>query len=106
MLYGRVLRAPSYGATLTGADLSAAQKMPGVTAVRDGGFVGCAAPTTFAARKALEAISATAQWKTAEHPSSDTLFEYLKQHAQEQGRAAGPDAGLRRAGPGQRRGAG
>ena len=46
------------------ADLSAAQKMPGVTAVRDGGFVGCAAPTAFAARKAVEAIAATAQWKT------------------------------------------
>jgi isoquinoline 1-oxidoreductase len=86
MLRGKVLRAPSYGAALISADLSAAQKMPGVTAVRDGGFIGCAAPTAFAARKALEAISATAQWKAAEHPSSDTLFEYLKQHAREQGR--------------------
>ncbi len=86
MLYGRVLRAPSYGATLASVDLSAAQKMPGVVAVRDGGFVGCAAPTTFAARKALEAISATAQWKTVEQPSSDGLFEYLKQHAHEPGR--------------------
>jgi len=35
MLYGRVLRAPSYGATLAGADLTAAQKMAGVTAVRE-----------------------------------------------------------------------
>jgi isoquinoline 1-oxidoreductase len=54
--------------------------------VRDGSFVGCAAPTTFAARKALEAIAATAQWKTVEQPSSDNLFEYLKQHASPQGR--------------------
>lgn len=87
MLYGKVLRAPSYGASLVSADLSTAQKMPGVTAVRNGDFVACAAPTSFAARKALEAISATAQWKTASHPSSDTIFDYLKQHAQEQGRA-------------------
>src|SRR5450759_3027578 len=65
MLYGRVLRAPSYGATLDSVDLSAAQQMSGVTAVRDGGFAACAAPTTFAARKALAAISATARWKTA-----------------------------------------
>ena len=89
MLYGRVLRAPSYGATLVNVDLSAAQKMPGVAAVRDGGFVGCAGPTSFAARKALEAISATAQWKTISNPSSDTIFDYLKQHAQEQGRPEG-----------------
>jgi isoquinoline 1-oxidoreductase len=86
MLYGRVLRAPSYGASLVSADLAAAQKMPGVTAVRDGSFIGCAAPTTFAARKALEAISAAAQWKTVEHPSSDNLFEHLTQHARTEGR--------------------
>jgi CO/xanthine dehydrogenase Mo-binding subunit len=93
MLYGRVLRAPSYGAALVSADLSAAQKMPGVTAVRDGAFVGCAAPTTFAARKALQAISAASQWKAAEHPSSDILFDYLKQHAKEQGRPQGQARG-------------
>jgi len=86
MLYGRVLRAPSYGAALDRVDLTEAQKMPGVTAVRDGGFVACAAPTTFAARKALAAISATARWKTVEQPSSDALFGYLKQHARPQER--------------------
>jgi len=85
MLYGRVLQPPSYGATLAGVDLSAAQKMPGVKTVRDASFVGCAAPTTFAARKAVEAISATAQWNAVEQPSSDVLFEYLKQHANQQG---------------------
>ncbi len=86
MLYGRVLRPPSYGAELVEADLSAAKKMPGVTVVRDGGFVGCTAPTSYAARKALEAITAAAQWKTAEHPSSATLFDHLKQHAKGEGR--------------------
>ena len=86
MLYGRVLRPPSYGATLDSVDLAAAQKMPGVKAARDGNFVGCAAPTAFAARKAVEAISATARWKTVEQPSNDVLFEYLKQHASQQAR--------------------
>ncbi len=81
MLYGRVLRPPSYGATLEEVDLAPAQAVPGVKTMRDGGFVACAAPTTFAARKALEAISATARWKTVEQPSSDILFEHLQQHA-------------------------
>jgi isoquinoline 1-oxidoreductase len=93
MLYGRVLRAPSYGATLGGVDLTEARKMAGVTAVRDGGFVACAAPTTFAARKALAAISATAQWKTVEQPSSEELFAYLKQHARAQERPQGQERG-------------
>ena len=86
MLYGRVLRAPSYGATLDGMDVAEARKMAGVTVVRDGGFVACAAPTSFAARKALAAVSATAEWKTTAHPSSDGLFEYLKEHARPQER--------------------
>jgi isoquinoline 1-oxidoreductase len=67
-------------------DLSEAQKMPGVMVMRDGSFVACAAPTSFAARKALAAISATAQWKTVEQPSSNDLFGYLKQHARSQER--------------------
>jgi isoquinoline 1-oxidoreductase len=86
MLHGKVLRAPSYGATLESADLSGAQKMPGVVAVRDGAFVGCAAPTSYAARKALETIAAAARWKAAAHPSSDGLFEHLKRNAREQTR--------------------
>jgi isoquinoline 1-oxidoreductase len=86
MLYGRVLRAPSYGATLTAADLSAARGLPGVVAIRDGEFVGCAAPTSFAARKALETIEAAAQWKTANHPSSDVLYDHLKSRANPEAR--------------------
>ncbi len=86
MLHGKVLRPPSYGATLTAVDLSAAQKMPGLTAVREGNFVGVAAGTAYAARRALAAVSPTAQWKTVPQPSSDKLFEYLKQHARPDGR--------------------
>ncbi|HVX66869.1 MAG TPA: molybdopterin cofactor-binding domain-containing protein [Bryobacteraceae bacterium] len=93
MLYGRILRAPSYGATLVNADLLTAQKMPGVIAVRDGGFVGCAAPTSFAARKAVETIASSAQWKTADQPSGDGLFEHLKQHANPQESRQEPERG-------------
>jgi CO/xanthine dehydrogenase Mo-binding subunit len=84
MLYGCVLRPPSYGATLESLDLSAAKQMAGVTVVRDGEFAGCTAPTSYAARKALAALAEGAKWRTQEQPSSDHLFEYLKEHAREE----------------------
>ena len=82
MLYGKVLRPPTYGAKLTAVDLAPAMAMPGVAAVRDGSFVGVAAPTTFLAERALQAVAATAQWEPAPQPSSKEIFEYLKQHAE------------------------
>jgi isoquinoline 1-oxidoreductase len=82
MLYGSVLRPPSYGATLENVDLAGAKKLSGVTVVRDGEFTGCAAPTRFAARKAVAALASTAQWKTKEHPPSSQLSAYLKEHAE------------------------
>jgi len=81
MLYGKVLRPPSYGATLESIDLSKAEAMKGVLVVRDGQFVACAAPTSYLAAQALEAIAATASWKTAAHPSSKELFAHLKKNA-------------------------
>ncbi len=81
MLYGKVLRPPSYGAVLTDVDLSAAQKLIGVAVVRDGNFAGCTAATSFRAQQALEVLSSKASWKTAPHPSSKELFTYLKQKA-------------------------
>ena len=56
MLYGKVLRPPSYGATLESIDLSVAKAMKDVVVVRDGEFVGCAAPTSFQASQAVEAV--------------------------------------------------
>jgi isoquinoline 1-oxidoreductase len=82
LLYGRVLRPPSYGATLESVDLSAARAMDDVVVVQDGAFVGCAAPTTFRAEQALQAIANTASWDTLrDHPSSDDLFSDLQEHA-------------------------
>jgi isoquinoline 1-oxidoreductase len=82
MLYASILRPPSYEATLVSVDTEAAKSTNGVAIVRDGQFVGCAAPTSFAARKAIEALAASAKWDEKQHPSSDTIFEFLKQHAQ------------------------
>jgi len=82
MLYGKVLRAPSYGATLTDIDLGPVKAMKDVVAIRNEQFVGVAAPTSYQAEKALEAISKTAKWETKPHPSSKELFDYLKKHTQ------------------------
>jgi isoquinoline 1-oxidoreductase len=60
MLYGRVLRGPSYGATLESLDLSAVAAMKDVVAVREGAFVGFAAPSSFRATQALDAVTRTA----------------------------------------------
>src|ERR1700739_3290884 len=76
MLYGRVLRPPSFGATLASCDPSAAKAMSGVVVVRDGDFVGVAAPSAPEAQKALEAIRA--EWKEVPHISSKEIFSYLK----------------------------
>jgi isoquinoline 1-oxidoreductase len=84
MLYGSVLRPPSFGAKLASAGLAAAEKLPQVTVVRDGEFVACAAPSSYEARKAVQAIQA--EWKTAPHPSSSNLFEHLKSHASDRPR--------------------
>ncbi len=81
MLYGKVLRPPSYGATLESIDFSAADAMEDVVVVRDGEFIGFAAPTTFRADQALGAVAKTAAWKTVSHPSSNELFSHLKEHA-------------------------
>ncbi|MBM4032684.1 MAG: isoquinoline 1-oxidoreductase [Planctomycetes bacterium] len=81
MLYGKVLRQPSYGARLVSIDLGPAKAMEGVVVARDGSFVGVAAPTTHRARQALAAIAETAKWERAPHPSSKEVFDYLRQRA-------------------------
>jgi isoquinoline 1-oxidoreductase len=81
MLYGKVLRPPSYGATLESIDLSVVKAMKDVVVVQEGEFVGLAAPTTFRANQALEAVAKTAQWRTVSHPSSNDLSSHLIQRA-------------------------
>ncbi len=81
MRYGKVLRPPSYGATLTKIDLSPAEKIAGVVAVRDGNFVGCVAETSHRARQAVAALENAASWQRPPHPSSKDLFSHLKKTA-------------------------
>jgi isoquinoline 1-oxidoreductase len=79
MLYGQVLRAPVYGASLKKADLSDAKAMAGVVVVHEGDFVGVAAPDRKTAAKAIAAIKA--DWETAPQPSRSEIFDYLKMNA-------------------------
>src|SRR5688572_1205123 len=81
MLYGKVRRAPGYGAKLTSVDPAAAKAMAGVVVVQDGSFVAVAAPSTFAADKALEALAGAAKWESAAHLSSKDLYEHLRKTA-------------------------
>ncbi len=79
LLHGRVLRAPSFGATLVSLDGSAAQSLPGVKIVRDGDFVGAVASTEHLAARATAALRA--EWKTKEHISDRGLFAHLRSTA-------------------------
>jgi isoquinoline 1-oxidoreductase len=80
MLYGKVLRPPAFNATLSSADTKKAEQM-GITIVRDGNFVGVAAPSTNAAEAALKSIQA--DWKSEPQISNKDLFDYLRKNPAE-----------------------
>lgn len=79
MLYGKILRAPSYGAKLVSADVSKAKQIAGVTVVQEGDFIGVAARDRKTAEKAIKAIEA--KWETSPQPSRDNIFEYIKKNS-------------------------
>jgi nicotinate dehydrogenase subunit B len=90
MLYGRVLRPPSFGAARVSLDVRTAEAMLGVIVVRDGDFVGVAAADELTAEHALGAIRA--EWEAAERsPSDHEVFDHLR-------REAGTDAPVHTAG--------
>lgn len=77
MLYGKILRPPSFGATLASVDTRPAAQVPGITVVHDGDFIGVAAPTSASAAGAISGIHA--QWtEQTGQPSSDNVYQYLK----------------------------
>jgi CO/xanthine dehydrogenase Mo-binding subunit len=78
MLYGKVVRPPAFGATLISADTNAAEAMPGVVVVRDGNFLGVAAPSSALAEKAAAAVKP--EWKCEPQISSRELFDYLRKN--------------------------
>ncbi len=76
MLYARLLRPPAHGATLTRVDTSAAEALPGVTVVNQGGLVAALAADPETAAQALGLVEAEYDVPT---PSVDTesIFDHL-----------------------------
>lgn len=83
MVYGKILRAPSYGASLASADVEKARISPAVHIVKDGNFIGVTAPDPQTAANALARIDA--QWNTTPQPSRANIFTYLKEHSRQRG---------------------
>jgi nicotinate dehydrogenase subunit B len=80
MLHARVVRPPSYGATLQDADTAKVETMPGVKkVVRDGSFLAVIADREFRAIKAMEVLAASATWAERETmPREDNFYAWLK----------------------------
>jgi isoquinoline 1-oxidoreductase len=77
MLFGRVIRPVAVAATLRTVDDTKAKAIAGVTVVRDGNFIGVAAPHERAAKAAASAM--IVEWdRVAGQPSSDTIYDHLK----------------------------
>ena len=79
LLHGRVLRPPSYGATLTAIDLAPARAVPGVIEVlRDGIFLGIIADSEAAAVKARDVLAQSCRWdEVAQYPDEDNLYDWM-----------------------------
>jgi len=76
MLCARLLRPPAHGATRRSVDVTAAQKMPGVTVVERDDLVAVLHADPDAAGRALELVRA--DWNTPEATVDDqTIFEHL-----------------------------
>ena len=93
MLYGKVLRPPSFHGTLASLEASAikAPAMAHVILVHDGDFVGVIAPDPTAATRALSTIRA--QWSSPPQISETELYDYLRKGAA--GASAGGEGGGR-----------
>jgi isoquinoline 1-oxidoreductase len=79
MLYGKILRPSGFKASLVSLDDQAAKELSKVTVVRDGDFVGVAAPDIWSAEQPLTTLKA--QWKVPPQLSNRELFAYLKANA-------------------------
>ncbi|MET0403380.1 MAG: molybdopterin cofactor-binding domain-containing protein [Cystobacter sp.] len=91
LAHGRVIRAPSEGATLLEADVAGVKAMPGVLeVVRDGSFLGVIADKEWRVIQAAARLAASARWKETAalpvdpyawllaQPTRDTVIEDTK----------------------------
>jgi nicotinate dehydrogenase subunit B len=80
MVHGRVVRPPTYKASLTDVDTERVAAMPGVLkVVRDGSFLGVVAEREEQAVDAALALGRAAKWKVAEAlPETDGIYDWLR----------------------------
>lgn len=88
MLFGKIVRPSVFNASLVSVDSREAEAMPGVKVVRDGTFIGVAAPSAQIAALAASAIKV--EWKAEPQPSAKDLFDYLRRQG-----APAPQANVR-----------
>ena len=80
MLFGHLVRPPTYVAKLLSVNLAAAQAMPGVVkVVRNGSFLGVIARREEQALAAARALGAAAQWEIEKKlPTHEGIFDWLR----------------------------
>ena len=79
MLFGKVVRPTAFNASLVSMNSAEAESIQGVKVIRDGSFIGVAAPNAQLAARAASAIKA--EWKAEAQPSSKELFDYLRKQS-------------------------
>ena len=77
MLFGHIVRPPTYAAKLLSVSVAVAQKMPGVVkVVRNGSFLGVIAQREEQALAAANALNASAKWDVEKKlPTHDGIFD-------------------------------
>jgi len=93
MMFGKVLRPSAFHATVASVDTTDAKRIPQVSVVQDGDFVGVVAPDVTTAGRALSAIKA--EWKAPQQISEKELYDTLRAKPAGSDRAAGGEGGGR-----------
>ena len=80
LLFGHLVRPPTYAAKLLSVNTANVQKMPGVVkVVRNGSFLGVIAKREEQALAAANALQASATWKVEKNlPTHEGIFDWLK----------------------------
>lgn len=76
MLYGKVFRPAAFNSKLVSVDTKRAEQVPGATVVRDGDFIGVAAPNALMAEVAINRVEA--QTQAPPQIADAGLFDYLR----------------------------
>ena len=101
VVYGQIVRPPTYKARLASLDASAVEKMPGVVkVVRNGSFLGVVAQRQEQAIAAANALASAAKWDVEKAmPGADNMEDWLLKtkparviETKKQPRAGGPAA--------------